>query len=94
MTSVVGSPAQNESEVMSRQRLDLITDALSVDVEDYFHVEAFANQIRSENWPTFAPRVHANCERILALFAKYDWRATFIELGWEAFVRLPKPATN
>ena len=65
-------------------RLNPITDALSVNVEDYFHVEAFANLVRPENWPTFAARVHANCERILELFAKYDWRATFFVLGWVA----------
>jgi polysaccharide deacetylase family protein (PEP-CTERM system associated) len=67
-----------------RQAPGLITDALSVDVEDYFHVEAFAEQVRPENWPSFASRVHANCERIIDLFAKYDWRATFFVLGWVA----------
>ena len=62
----------------------IITDGLSVDVEDYFHVEAFADHVRPENWPSFASRVHANCERIIELFAKYDWHATFFVLGWVA----------
>ena len=62
----------------------IIADALSVDVEDYFHVEAFADHVRAENWPSFASRVHGNCERIIELFANYDWRATFFVLGWVA----------
>ena len=84
MTNLVGSTVHNEPEVALRRTLDPITDALSVDVEDYFHVEAFANQIRPENWPTFTSRVHANCDRLLELFAKYDRRATFFVLGWVA----------
>ena len=61
-----------------------LTDALSVDVEDYFQVEAFADQISRDNWPSFAPRVRRNCDRILALFDKHKLRATFFVLGWVA----------
>lgn len=62
----------------------LITDALSVDVEDYFHVEAFTDHVPSESWASFPSRVYANCERILELFANHGWRATFFVLGWVA----------
>jgi polysaccharide deacetylase family protein (PEP-CTERM system associated) len=62
----------------------LITDALSVDVEDYFHVEAFTDYVRPESWASFPSRVYANCERILELFANHGCRATFFVLGWVA----------
>lgn len=61
-----------------------LTDGLSVDVEDYFHVEAFVDQIGRDQWETFPSRVHNNCERILNLFERHGWRATFFVLGWVA----------
>lgn len=78
-SSVRGEPIEGPP-----QDPGIITDALSVDVEDYFHVEAFADQVLPEAWPSLASRVHANCERIIGLFAKYNWRATFFVLGWVA----------
>jgi polysaccharide deacetylase family protein (PEP-CTERM system associated) len=61
-----------------------ITDGLSIDVEDYFHVEAFAERIRRDKWATFTPRVHDNCDRILRLLQQHGWAATFFVLGWVA----------
>src|ERR1700674_5584948 len=61
-----------------------ITDALSVDVEDYFHAEAFADRISPDQWATFSSRVRRNCDHILDLFERYGWRATFFVLGWVA----------
>jgi len=57
---------------------------LSVDVEDYFHVEAFASQISTHQWDSFTPRVERNTLRILELFAKHGAHATFFILGWVA----------
>jgi len=59
-------------------------DLLSIDVEDYFHVEAFAHCISRSDWPQFAPRVRENTERILKLLAECGQRATFFVLGWVA----------
>jgi len=59
-------------------------NALSVDVEDYFHVEAFAERISPENWLGFEPRVEANVCLILDLLAKHGVQATFFILGWVA----------
>lgn len=59
-------------------------NGLSVDVEDYFHVEAFADRIRCEDWPNFPSRVVANTLRLLELFARQNARATFFILGWVA----------
>jgi polysaccharide deacetylase family protein (PEP-CTERM system associated) len=75
----------NETSVCSQWKTaEPLTDALSVDVEDYFHVEAFADRIRPDQWSSFSYRVRHNCDRILDLFEKYDWRATFFVLGWVA----------
>ena len=57
---------------------------MSVDVEDYFHVEAFAADIPSTKWHSYIPRVERNVVRILDLFAEYEVRATFFVLGWVA----------
>jgi polysaccharide deacetylase family protein (PEP-CTERM system associated) len=59
-------------------------NVISVDVEDYFHVEAFASHIRYQEWDSYAPRVERNVMRILELFEKYDAKGTFFVLGWVA----------
>ncbi len=59
-------------------------DGLSVDVEDYYHVEAFAHRIRAEDWPSYPSRVARNTFRTLELLAKAGSRATFFVLGWVA----------
>ncbi|MBK7457495.1 MAG: DUF3473 domain-containing protein [Betaproteobacteria bacterium] len=61
-----------------------ITNALTIDVEDYFQVSAFAPHIRREDWDARECRVEANVDRILALLAACDTRATFFTLGWVA----------
>lgn len=57
---------------------------MSVDVEDYFQVEAFAGSISRESWDQWPSRVVNNTRRILELFARYQIRATFFFLGWVA----------
>jgi polysaccharide deacetylase family protein (PEP-CTERM system associated) len=64
-------------------------NVISVDVEDYFHVEAFASQIPYAEWDSFQPRVEKNVFRVLELFAKYRVKGTFFILGWVA-ERLPR----
>ena len=61
-----------------------LVDALSVDVEDYFHVEAFAHCVSPQDWPRFPSRFSANTRRVLELFAQFGCRATFFVLGWVA----------
>jgi polysaccharide deacetylase family protein (PEP-CTERM system associated) len=43
----------------------MITNALTVDVEDYFQVNAFSDVIHCEDWDTFKPRVEKNTYSIL-----------------------------
>lgn len=59
-------------------------NALTVDVEDYFHVAAFSKQIDPATWDSFTLRVERNTHRLLDLFAEYGVRATFFVLGWVA----------
>lgn len=58
--------------------------AMTVDVEDYFHVSAFADQIPSDKWPTFESRVVANTHSLLRLLGEHDTLGTFFVLGWVA----------
>jgi polysaccharide deacetylase family protein (PEP-CTERM system associated) len=63
---------------------EAVTNAMTVDVEDYFQVSAFERHIRREDWDRHEIRVAHNSERILALFAEHGVRATFFMLGWVA----------
>jgi polysaccharide deacetylase family protein (PEP-CTERM system associated) len=58
-----------------------ILNAFSIDVEDYFHVEAFASQISPNDWGTFDCRVERNVDVILEILEKYNSKATFFILG-------------
>lgn len=57
---------------------------MSVDVEDYFQVSAFEQQINRSDWATLECRVQQNTENILELFEENNVKATFFMLGWVA----------
>ena len=57
---------------------------LTVDVEDYFHVEAFAGTVVRASWEHYPSRVVDNCRRLLDIFDRYQVKATFFVLGWVA----------
>ncbi|HJT44228.1 MAG TPA: XrtA system polysaccharide deacetylase [Rhizomicrobium sp.] len=61
-----------------------LLNAMTVDVEDYFQVEAFFPHIARQEWDRRECRVERNVERILQLFADTDTKATFFTLGWIA----------
>ena len=61
-----------------------ITNALTIDVEDYFQVSAFAPYIARADWDQRECRVERNVDRILALLDEHDTEATFFTLGWIA----------
>ena len=58
--------------------------AFSVDVEDYFHVEAFSRDVARDAWTSYPSRVVANTTRLLDLLDRYRVRGTFFVLGWVA----------
>jgi polysaccharide deacetylase family protein (PEP-CTERM system associated) len=61
-----------------------VTNAMTVDVEDYFQVAAFEKCIRREDWPHWPVRVEGNTRRVLDLFERHSVHATFFVLGWVA----------
>ncbi len=61
-----------------------IKNALTIDVEDYFQVSAFAPYIDRNQWESRACRAEANVDRILGMLDDYKVRATFFTLGWIA----------
>ncbi len=73
-----------------------ITNALSVDVEDYFQVSAFEPYIQPGRWDDYECRVASNTRRILDMFSEAGARGTFFFLGWvaERFPDLVKRAVD
>jgi polysaccharide deacetylase family protein (PEP-CTERM system associated) len=61
-----------------------IVNALTIDVEDYFQVSAFAPYIQRSEWESMPCRVEQNIDRILALLSDTHVKATFFTLGWIA----------
>jgi polysaccharide deacetylase family protein (PEP-CTERM system associated) len=62
----------------------VISSAMSVDVEDYFQVQALASTISRDDWESLPSRVDLNTNRVLDLFAEHGVHATFFTLGWVA----------
>lgn len=58
--------------------------AMTIDVEDYYHVSAFERVITPKDWPDLPSRVEQNTARLLQLFAQQHVKATFFVLGWVA----------
>lgn len=63
---------------------DVQTNALTVDVEEYFQVAAFERTISREQWQHAESRVEYSTNRVLDLFADHRVRGTFFVLGWIA----------
>ena len=61
-----------------------IVNPLTVDVEDYFQVSAFASRIARNDWDAMPCRIERNIDRILKLFSDANAHATFFTLGWIA----------
>ncbi len=61
-----------------------VCNAMSVDVEEWFQVQAFADVIDRREWSKLESRVEASTDRVLESFARADVRATFFVLGWVA----------
>jgi polysaccharide deacetylase family protein (PEP-CTERM system associated) len=59
-------------------------NAMSVDVEDYFQVEAFRGLVRRSDWAGLPHRVESSTGKILDLMAQDKVKGTFFILGWIA----------
>lgn len=69
-----------------------VVNAMSIDVEDYFHVSVFDGLVPRARWDSIESRVEANTMRLLEIFEEYGVRSTFFVLGWvgERFPSLVK----
>lgn len=65
---------------MSSQR----KNAMSIDVEDYFQVSAFKNNIPISQWDSIPCRVEKNMDVVMEVLNKNNVKATFFTLGWMA----------
>lgn len=61
-----------------------VPNALTVDVEDYFHVAALASNVHRDSWASRESRVVGNTYKLLGIFDQFGVRATFFVLGWVA----------
>lgn len=59
-------------------------NVFTVDVEDYFQVQAFADVVDPSRWDEYESRVVANTTAVLALLAERGVAGTFFVLGWIA----------
>jgi polysaccharide deacetylase family protein (PEP-CTERM system associated) len=63
---------------------DPIRHFFTVDVEEYFQVNAFDDVIPRETWVDFPSRVADNVDRLLDVLVRYGVTGTFFTLGWVA----------
>ena len=61
-----------------------MVNALTFDIEEYFHAEVFAGAVRPDDWPGLESRVVGATERLLDLLGEARTAATFFVLGWVA----------
>lgn len=61
-----------------------LRNAMTIDVEDYFQVSAFASHISRNNWDTQECRIERNVNLILDMLSEHNTKATFFTLGWVA----------
>lgn len=73
-------PPQGET----RKAKPRLLNALTVDVEDYYHVSAFEELVRRESWDGLESRVVASTSKILDALAGASVRGTFFVLGYVA----------
>lgn len=75
---------QDSSQDLTPHQSGCPMHVLSVDVEDYFQVEAFSGVVSRENWNSYPLRVEGNTLRILDLLQLHQATATFFFVGWIA----------
>jgi len=66
-----------------------IVNALSFDIEDWFHLVEIPAVANTDDWPSFPSIVERRTDEILAICDEFGAKATFYFLGWIA-ERYPK----
>lgn len=64
--------------------MNVRVNAFSVDVEDWFQVEAFSGNIPRSDWEHLECRVERNVDLLLRALDNHGVKATFFTLGWIA----------
>jgi polysaccharide deacetylase family protein (PEP-CTERM system associated) len=59
-------------------------NALTFDIEDYYHVSAFQSSVPMADWERYESRVERNTYKLLDILSASGVRATFFVLGWVA----------
>jgi polysaccharide deacetylase family protein (PEP-CTERM system associated) len=59
-------------------------NALTIDLEDYYHVSAFNDSIAKDKWSSQESRVAQNTDLLLNSLDEAGCKATFFTLGWVA----------
>jgi len=75
---------------------EVLVNAMSCDVEDYFQVSAFEGSVARGDWDRLPGRLERNMERVLALLDRHAVKSTFFTLGWvaERFPRLVRKVAD
>jgi polysaccharide deacetylase family protein (PEP-CTERM system associated) len=82
MTTILRLPSERARTVSTGPRS--LLNALTIDVEDYYHVSGFEHCVSRRQWDDFPERVGNNTRRLLDILTENDVRATFFILGWVA----------
>jgi len=80
------------ADLRDQSRPDVVS-AFSVDVEDYFHVEAFRGVVEPDDWGSMEQRVEPNTRRLLALLDEFGVQGTFFPTAVEINNPIPRLAT-
>ncbi len=59
-------------------------NVFTIDVEDYYQVQAFADVVDKGGWDKYESRVENNTRRLLDLLDTHSVKGTFFVLGWVA----------
>jgi len=81
---IVGNASTHIMNLNNSESMENMPNALTVDVEDYFHVAALAPRIPRDSWTSRESRVVGNTHKLLAIFEEFGVKGTFFVLGWVA----------
>ncbi len=70
--------------ILTNHQTAAVRNAFTVDVEEYFQVEAFSDFIGKQDWDKYPTRVEGQTDRLLEILASFQVRGTFFILGWLA----------
>jgi len=62
--------------------MNIQANILTVDLEEWFVVEALSTRFAADSWPDLPSTIERNTDRLLRLFHRHEVRATFYVVGW------------